>query len=109
MDCPNINGLKLDQDDLNSIEIIRNSEKAGNMLQIVMPAGALSSIFLGNNVLKSTYNIFSFEFAEFARAMTKINALTRKTMEREAQYQYITSTDSEQKAFWKAIYEGCKL
>ena len=49
MECQDINGLKLDADDWDVIEDIRRRQRAGNMLEIIMPAGALATIFLGNN------------------------------------------------------------
>lgn len=108
MDCPDITGLKLDNDDWEATKDIRRRPRAGNMLEIMMPAGVLTTIFLGNNSAQATFNISGFDFVLFARAMSQAGDLVRKSVEKEARMQYLSSGKNyEQRQFWKAIYSGC--
>jgi hypothetical protein len=108
MECQDINGLKLDADDWDAIDDIRRRQRAGNMLEIIMPAGALATIFLGNNAGQAAFNISGFDFVQFAKAMTKIDGIVRGRIEYHARIQYLTPGKSnEQKQFWKSIAQGC--
>ena len=89
MECPEITNLKLDQDDQKALEEIRRVERAGNMLQVVMPAGVLAEIFLGNNAAQAAYNIHSTEWGQFARAMKTLPRLIRARIEQIAQMRIV--------------------
>ena len=108
MECQDIKGLKLDADDWDVIEDIRRRQRAGNMLEIIMPAGALATIFLGNNAGQATFNISGFDFVQFTKAMIKIDGIVRGRIEYHARIQYlIPGKSNEQKQFWKSIAQGC--
>ena len=108
MKCPNITGLKLDNDDWEAIEDIRRRQRAGNMLEVVMPAGVLATIFLGNNSAQATFNVSGFDFVLFTKAMSHAGDIVRKSIEKEARMQYFSPGKSyEQRQFWKAIYSSC--
>ena len=77
MDCPTISGLRLDAEDLEAIEAIRRAQRNGNMLQIMLPAGIMTTIFLGNNSAQTVYNIHSTDWVQFADAMTHISPIIR--------------------------------
>ncbi len=108
MKCPSIYGLKLGEDDWEAIEDIRRRRRAGEMLQVIMPAGVLATIFLGNNSAQATFNISTFDFALFTKAMSHAGNIVRSSIEKEARLQYLAPGKSyEQRQFWKAIYSGC--
>ena len=69
MECPDISNLKLDRADEEALEEIRKVQRAGNLLQIVMPAGAMATIFLGNNAAQALYNIHSIDWILFVLAI----------------------------------------
>lgn len=54
MECPDISRLKLDRADEEALEEIRRAQRAGNLLEVVMPAGVMATIFLGNNAAQAT-------------------------------------------------------
>ena len=80
MDCPTISGLKLDSEDQEALEAIRKAQRNGNMLEILLPAGVLTTIFLGNNSTQVTFNVHSTDWVLFAQSMSKIQPIVRKNI-----------------------------
>nr|WP_297401306.1 hypothetical protein [uncultured Marinobacter sp.] len=108
MDCPTISGLKLDSEDQDALESIRKAQRNGNMLEILLPAGVLTTIFLGNNSAQVTFNVHSTDWVLFARSMSKIQPVVRKTISNIAQMQRLRAGLSyEQRQFWEAVDNGC--
>ena len=56
-------------------EAIRKAQRNGNMLEIMLPAGVLTTIFLGNNSAQAAYNIHSTDWAQLSEAMTYISPM----------------------------------
>jgi len=83
MDCPTISGLKLDSEDQEALEAIKKAQRNGNMLEILLPAGVLTTIFLGNNSAQVTFNVHSTDWVLFAQSMSKIQPVVRKTISKE--------------------------
>lgn len=108
MECPTISGLKLDSQDQEALEAIRKAQRNGNMLEILLPAGVLTTIFLGNNATQVTYNVHSTDWVLFAQSMSKISPIVRKTISKVAQMQRLRAGLSyEQRQFWEAVGAGC--
>lgn len=108
MDCPTISGLTLDAEDQDALEAIRKAQRNGNMLEILLPAGVLTTIFLGNNSAQVTYNVHSTDWVLFAQAMSKVQPVVRKTISKIAKMQRLRSGLSyQQRQFWKAVDNGC--
>lgn len=108
MDCPTISGLKLDSEDQEALEAIRKAQRNGNMLEILLPAGVLTTIFLGNNSAQVTFNVHSTDWVLFAQSMSKIQPVVRKTISKIAQMQRLRAGLSyEQRQFWEAVDNGC--
>lgn len=108
MDCPTISGLKLDSEDREALDAIRKAQRNGNMLEILLPAGVLTTIFLGNNSAQVTFNVHSTDWVLFAQSMSKVQPIVRKTISKIAQMQRLrTGLSYEQRQFWKAVDNGC--
>jgi|SRR5690554_1015756 len=109
MECPTISGLRLDSEDLEAIEAIRKAQRNGNMLEIMLPAGVMTTIFLGNNSAQAAYNIHSTDWVQFADAMTRISPMVKKRIETISQMQRLRAGLSyEQTQFWRAVESGCQ-
>ena len=80
------------------------------MLEILLPAGVLTTIFLGNNAGQVTYNVHSTNWVLFAQSMSKIQPIVRKTISKVAQIQRTRAGLSyEQRQFWEAVERCGKL
>ena len=108
MECPDISSLKLDRADEEALEQIRRAQRAGNLLEVVMPAGVMATIFLGNNAAQATYNIHSTDWVLFARAMSTLPDMIRARVSQVAKIRILTGSLSyEQRQFWDAVDKGC--
>jgi hypothetical protein len=108
MECPDITNLKLEREDHEALEEIRRVQRAGNLLEVVMPAGVLTVIFLGSNSAQATYNIHSTDWVEFAKAMNSLPKIIRGRISQIAQIRIVTGAlNNEQRQFWDAVDDGC--
>ena len=108
MECPDIRNLKLDRADEEALEEIRKVQRAGNLLQVVMPAGVMATIFLGNNAAQTLYNIHSTDWVLFVRAMSTPPGMIRARVRQVAKLRILTGSLSyEQRQFWDAVDKGC--
>ncbi|OEY65480.1 hypothetical protein [Marinobacter sp. X15-166B] len=109
MECPTISGLRLDSEDLEAIEAIQKSQRNGNMLEIMLPAGVMTAIFLGNNSAQAAYNIHSTDWVQFAEAMTRISPMVKNRIVTISRMQRLRAGLSyEQTQFWRAVEAGCQ-
>jgi hypothetical protein len=108
MECPDISRLKLDRADEDALDEIRRAQRAGNLLEVVMPSGVLATIFLGNNVAKATYSLHSTDWVLFAQAMSTLPDMIRARISQVAKLRILTGGLSyEQRQFWDAVDNGC--
>lgn len=109
MECPTISGLRLDSKDLEAIEAIAKAQRNGKMLEIMLPAGVMATIFLGSKPAQVAYNIQSTDWVQFAAAMSRISPIVRQRIVTIAQMQRLRAGLSyEQKQFWRAVESGCQ-
>ena len=110
MECPSITELKLGKRDVETLDQIRNTIRNMDMISIVMPAGAIHSIFTRNNVVGAAYNISTFEWRGFTNAMSQIPSVKLGFIQRAAGLR-MTEPDItyQQKQFWEAVYKGCEV
>lgn len=110
MECPDITNLKLDRRDQEALEEIRRVQRAGNLLEIIMPAGVMAAIFLGNKAGQAAYNIHSTDWLLFTKAMSSVPSTMRARISQIAQFRIIDGgMSSEQRQFWDAVDKGCKV
>lgn len=109
MECPNIRNLKLDHNDLAALKEIRRKQRAGEQLQYILPAGVLTTIFLGSNSAQSVYNIANTDFVLFTQAMHSVSSITKRAVHDTAALQVLTPGKSHlQRQFWTAVANGCE-
>lgn len=108
MECPDIRSLELDRADKEALEEIRKAQRAGNLLEIVMPSGVLTTIFLGNNAAQASYSIHSTDWLLFTRAMNALPNLIRHRVSQVAKLRILSGgLSNEQRQFWDAVDKGC--
>lgn len=109
MECPDITNLKLDHKDQDALEEIRRVQRAGNLLEIIMPAGVFATIFLGNNSAQATYNIHSTDWVAFTKAMSTVPDTMQYRIEQIAKFRILDGgMGNEQRQFWDAVKSGCR-
>lgn len=110
MDCINLTGVNFGSRSLEAIEEFRRKHQLARMLRTMLPAGAMVTIFLGNDTLKASYSIYSTDFKALADAMQSVSAIERRVLLDIAQYAALDTTGAESK-FWvqvsKGINNGC--
>lgn len=109
MRCPTISGLELDRNDEEALKKIRRITRAGEILKLALPAGVLTTIFLGSKPLTASYNIQSTDWVLFAKAMNSVSPIVRHQISLTAKTRLLRGdlTD-EQRQFWRAVAAGCK-
>ncbi|KAA8985524.1 hypothetical protein CK501_08000 [Halovibrio salipaludis] len=109
MECTPVRNLKLDSKDREALKTIRKAQRNGKMLEVVLPAGVMASIFLGNNSAEAAFNIKSTDWVRFAKSMQAIGPMVRKTIIKVARMQLLRHELSpKQRQFWKNIENGCE-
>ena len=109
MECPDINNFELDRADEEAFKEIGKVQRAGNLLEVVMPAGVFTAIFLGSNAVQATYNIHSTNWILFARAMSTLPDIIRTRISQVAKLRILSgSLNYEQRLFWDAVDKGCR-
>lgn len=109
MDCPTIDHLVLSKRSREAIEDIRRRRQLGNILVVASDAGTLASIFLGNGAVEASFSLYSTDFVTFANAMRAVPDITRNAVSNAARDAWLDAQTSDERVFWKAIYEGCEL
>ena len=108
MKCVPINSVKFGQESIGAIKDIRRRKRLAASLSIVMPAGAMLNIFLGNDALKSAYNISQTDFEALAKAMASLPVIQRKVIRDIAMEQALYRSGKEAQ-FWKGVANGCGI
>lgn len=109
MECKPVRNLKLDSKDREALKTIRKAQRNGKMLEIIMPAGVMATIFLGNNSAETTFNIATTDWARFAKSMQAIGPMVRRTINQTAQLQLLRhELSTKQRQFWRNIRNGCE-
>jgi hypothetical protein len=73
-----------------------------------MPVGAFTNIFLGNGVLKSSYNITQTDFVTLAESIRGLPAIQRKVIRDIAAMQALSHIGKEFR-FWRGVADGCRI
>lgn len=108
MQCISINNITFDQDSLDAIREIRKKRQLLATLSVAMPVGTMANIFLGNGVLKSSYNITQTDFTTLAQAVRGLPAIQRKIIRDIAAMQALSHFGKES-MFWRGIADGCNI
>ena len=109
MDCPNIGEIKFSSRSLDAIEEIKRIKKLSNMLASAMSGGVVVNIFLGNDLTKASYSLYSTDFEVFTAAMMAVPKITRKLIEDTADRAWLDTSDHKEQLFWRAISRGCSV
>lgn len=108
MQCVSIVSVKFDQESISAIKDIKRRQNLTTALSLVMPAGTMANIFLGNGVLKSSFVILTTDFEALAKAIASLPAIQRKVIRDIATMQAILHTGQES-TFWKGVADGCEI
>lgn len=105
MECKTVASVRFGPKSQAAIAEIRRKHHLSVMLQAMIPAGTVTNIFLGNDSLKSAYNIYSTDFEMMARAMAAVPAIERAVILRIAQLAAL-DTMGQESEFWKELARG---
>jgi hypothetical protein len=108
MACIPINNVQFSPQSRDAIDDIRRRMEAGRVLSILLPAGVMATIFVGNKPLIANYNITQTDFVTFTRAMSSLPAIQRKVIRDIAAMQALSRTGKESQ-FWQGVYDGCDI
>ncbi|MBL1261800.1 MAG: hypothetical protein COB33_014885 [Thiotrichaceae bacterium] len=106
MKCVSINELKFDKESLAAIKDIRRRSNLSILLSRIMPTGTITNIFLGNGLLKSSYNISQADFEALAQAMQSLPVILRRVISNIAREQQLYHSGNERE-FWVGVENGC--
>jgi hypothetical protein len=109
MQCPNLGEIAFSAHSVQAINEIRRKKELGKLLAVVVSAGHVINIFLGNDALKATYSLQSTDFVAFARAMKAIPDVARAAIYKTATEAWYYSSNHKERQFWQAIASGCGL
>jgi hypothetical protein len=107
--CPSIEGLVLDAQSLRAIEQIRSKGELAQFIGGTASFGVLVNIFSTRQPAITSYNIYQTDFQLFAKAMSGIPDMYRRSVMQVAGQQELRSLDYKQRNFWKAVRQGCNL
>jgi hypothetical protein len=107
MSCPSIQGLVLDEGSKRAVEEIRSKGQIAKAMGSAMSFGVLANIFNSGYSLIASFNIYQTDFQSYAKAMAGVSAVHKRTVAFIASQQELRSLDYKQRAFWKAVREGC--
>jgi hypothetical protein len=108
MQCESISNISFSNASKAAIKDIRRRNQMAKVLSKMLPTGMMVNIFLGNGVLKSSYNITQTDFEALAKAMKSVPAIHRKVVKDIAMMQALSHSGRESK-FWKGIANGCGM
>ena len=109
MNCPNIGEIKFSTRSLDAIEEIKRIKQFSNMLASAMSGGVVVNIFLGNDLTKASYSLYSTDFEVFSQAMMAVPKVTRKLIENAADRAWLDTSNHKEQQFWRAISNGCSI
>jgi len=109
MDCPNIGEIKFSSISLDAIEDIKSRNVFADMLVVTMGMGTVVNIFLGNDLTKASYSVYSSDFEGLAQSMVNIPSIKRERITFIADMTALRVTDYKEQMFWRAISYGCKI
>ncbi len=108
MTC-SVQGVVFDSESKKAIEVIRGIQEKTKFTAGVAASSVLVNIFSAGNTLEMAFNIYQQDFQAFAKGMSGIQAISKKTIENIAASQYLRSMGNyKQKTFWQAVHEGCR-
>ncbi len=107
MQCPSINGIQFSKSGVKSLEELKQMIKNSGYLAKAVGYGTLVNIFLGNGVLKSSYNIANTDLSLMADGLKSIPDITRNRVKLISYMAWSNSVSYKEKQFWKAIHKGC--
>ncbi|MCF6346076.1 MAG: hypothetical protein L3J00_06360 [Thiomicrorhabdus sp.] len=105
--CPNITGLTLDRESLEGLKRIKRDEHRFKLIAIIFPAGTMYTIFAKRTVRSATINISKNDWTTFTEGMATLSKAHRHFIEKESLAQILRHSDTKQKKFWEAIFNGC--
>lgn len=105
MECKTVANVTFGPKSRAAIEEIRRKHHLSVMLQTLIPVGTVTNIFLGNDALKSAYNVYSTDFEMMARAVAAVPAIERAVVLRIAQLAALDTVGQESE-FWKEFARG---
>ena len=108
MECIFVNDVTFSQESVDAIEDIRRRSQMTVALSKIMPVGVMVNIFLGNGVLKSSYNISQTDFESLAKAMASLPVIQRKVIRDIAMMQALSHSGKEAQ-FWRGVADGCNI
>jgi len=108
MKCVFINNVKFSQESIAAIKDIRRRGHMVAALAKIMPASIMINIFLGNETLKSAYNVSQTDFESLAKAMASLPAIQRKIIRDIATMQALSHSGKESQ-FWRGVADGCRI
>lgn len=107
-----ITGIHFGPRSQEALRAIREKHHLSLMLQALIPAGTMANIFLGNDALKSAYNVSSTDFEMMARAMAAVPEIERAVILRIARMAAL-DTQAQESAFWRefarSVSQGCSV
>lgn len=109
MNCPSIQGLKLSVESRRGIDEIKRTSDIGRYLTAITSMGHLATIFTTGRPLEMSYNIYNTDFAAFAGGLVAVPKIQRHKIETIAGSQWLRASTHQERTFWRAVYEGCKL
>jgi len=108
MQCNTLFGLKLDSKSIVAIEDIKRRTNMTAILSKLLPFGVLTNIFLGNGVLKSSFNISQTDFMSLSESVAALSGIQRRVVEQIAMEQQVLHSGNE-RLFWEGVQNGCEL
>lgn len=109
MECPNIGEIKLSGRSVEAIDEIRRIRQVADRLAVVMSAGIVANIFVGNGLLEASYTFYDIDFEQFSKSMKGIPAIAKKRVQDEADRAWLDVSNYKEKQFWRAISSGCTV
>lgn len=105
MECKTVPSVTFGPKSRAAIEEIRRKHQLSLMLQTLIPVGTMANIFLGNDALKSAYNVYSTDFETMGRAVAAVPAIEQAVILRIAKLAALDTAGAESE-FWKQIAGG---
>lgn len=108
MKCVTLNDVHFSPSSINAIKEIRRQIKLHKALSVIIPAGSMMVIFLGNGALQSAYNIAQTDFESLAQGMSSLRLMQRRAVRLQASMQ-VLETSGKEKNFWEGVLHGCNI
>ncbi len=108
MTC-SVQGVVFDLESRKAIETIRGIQNKTKFVTGIAASSVLVNIFTAGNTLEMAFNIYQQDFQAFAKGVSGMQAVGKKTIENIAASQYLRSMNNyKQRTFWQAVHEGCR-